>query len=267
MPQLLRRSGKALGFIIAAHKGLDHAAVDEIFLHRAVHVVHFDEHSAEARLADVHHDRQRDRQHRQRRKEKQRKMRRDREGHDRRQHQHDRAAGQAADDEVHRRAHGVDIRCGARDEARRGKAVDVREGKALDAVEQHRPQVFREALAGNGRAARAEQTADHRQARDEHHDAPDRQHEAVALRDERVGEQPAQHEILLAIKPAIDDDGHQHRDEDLQHDLKPAEQRRRSRPAAIAGQTFAHVPERLLLLVFLSLFLDLPLPPEICRMA
>ena len=75
MAQLLGGAGEAFGLVIAAHKGLDHAAVDEVFLHGAVHVVHLDEHFTEARLADVHHDGQRNGQHGQRPDKEQRQMR------------------------------------------------------------------------------------------------------------------------------------------------------------------------------------------------
>ena len=159
---------------------------------------------------------------------------------------------------MHGHADGVHVRRGARDQAGRGEPVDIGEGKALNFFKQHRAQVLCKALAGNGGAACAEQTEDHRYACDEHHDPADGQHETVSLRDKRIRKQPAQHEIVLAVKTAVDDDRHQHGDENLQHDFQAAEYGGGDGPALIAAQAFFQMPERFLLRLLFDMLIPLP---------
>ena len=121
--------------------------------------------------------------------------------------------------------------------------IRVREREVLNFPEQIRTEIFGKALTGHGGAACAQNTAGHGAAGNDDHDDADCQNEAVAVCDKCLRKQLAQHEILLPVEAAVHDDGHQHRDQDLEHDLQPAEDCGGKGPDAVAPQIRPYVAE------------------------
>ena len=116
--------------------------------------------------------------------------------------------------------------------------------KLLDLPQQSAAHIPGEALGGNGGAAGGQNAHGHGQAGHAHHNGPHRQHEAVAVGDELRGKQPLEHEGALPVQAAVHDGGHEHGDQQLQHHLGDAEYQGGCRPALIAAQDGAQVPEK-----------------------
>lgn len=85
--------------------------------------------------------------------------------------------------------------------------------------------------------------AGHGAAGNDDHDDADCQNEAVAVCDKCLRKQLAQHEILLPVEAAVHDDGHQHRDQDLELTSSPPKIAAAKGPDAVAPQIRPDVAE------------------------
>ena len=101
------------------------------------------------------------------------------------------------------------------------------------------------------RTACAEQTARHRKAGNACHYRADGQDKPVSVGDKSIGKQGAEHEVLLPVKPSVNYDRHQHRNEHLKDDLKAAEKSRGGSPSAVSPQAPPNVAQRaMFILIF-----------------
>ena len=119
--------------------------------------------------------------------------------------------------------------------------ICVGKGKALDFFQKVAAQILRKALSGNGGKTGAEQSEDHGKAGNAHHDASGHENKGVAVVNEGLGEQELEHEVLLPVKTAVDNGGHQQRNEDFQNDLAPSADCRSNRPAPVFSEAYSQM--------------------------
>ena len=219
--------------IVLAHERLHHADGDEVFLHGVVQPVDLFLKKLKELAACLHQKPDGERHHRHDADEDERQLSVDGEADGERGDEHKRRADEDAQTHVHHALNVVDVVREARDERGARKAVDVRKGELLHAVEHRLAQIRAEALTGPGGELHAGGAGEHTAHGEPQHDRADLQNVRKAA---------------VPLNAGVDDAAHQLRQYELAHDLHDNEQRRQDSRFFVAADVLEKLTQHAFLI-------------------